>query len=306
MRIHRRVSLATLMVAFALLFTQPSIAAFIAVDNFESFTGSGAGGALASGDGGWSFLLSGGTDTTDWRIAGDPAGGANKVLQLGGEFDRTLAKTIPGGSNIAAGATGTLFFRFRLADFTTGNGPSVGVGLADSVVTGQPGNAASWVNVNAVTGGGSAGSAPNTNTITAITTTGGAAGGGTQNTVSSVLAVSTWYSMWLVTNHTADTYEVYIQGGTAYPSQTLLSFGAQTTMQFRQTPIGTLDRVFLRPNNANAPATDIEFFDDIYADTSGVNLANPVPEPSGCILILFGSAASIVAAKRRYSHCRAD
>lgn len=242
-------------------------------------------GVLTDGAGGWSFLGSGGADTSDFRVILDPAGGTNRVVQMAGEFDRTLAKNFPGGVGIAEGTVGTLYFRFRMGDFTVNDdgaagpdaGPSVGVGIADAASSGAPGMSASWVNVNGRLDGGSTMAAPGTNGINGVSTTGGAAGGGTQISITDQLSTDTWYSLWLVSNHVAGEdvglYDVFIQGGSAFATQTQIG----DALQFRQNPIGTLTRVFLRPNNNNSDAGNVIYFDDYFVDATGSNLSVPSP-----------------------------
>lgn len=96
---------------------------------------------------------------------------------------------------------------------------------------------------------------------------------GSATNISSTIATDTWYSVWLVANHSTDQYQAYIQGGNAYPTQTLLA----SDLGFRQSDLGDLTRVLLRPNNANSlNPVDTGYFDDIFVDTSGANLTVPV------------------------------
>lgn len=242
-------------------------------------------------DNNWSFLSSGGTNTLFTTVVADPAGGSNKVLRVAGEWDRTMSKAIP---SIAPGSTGTLYFKFRVNDFTTNDdgaagpdaGPSVGIGLSyDQLVNNEvttntlaysPGLGGPWVNLNSNLNGGATMTSPGTNKLSAVTSAGNTAGGGgtqatvNDNTGSEGYATDTWYEMWLVgTNSNASgnpgpstsSVSFYMRGGAFGPiggsNETVAPTLINETVQFRYSPTtpSPLTRLWIRANNANSDGT---------------------------------------------------
>jgi hypothetical protein len=96
-----------------------------------------------------------------------------------------------------------------------------------------------------------------------------------------------WYNAWLVINNSTDTFDAYIQGGASGPFVNLTQIGANLPFQ------SGAEGLPLRSFNVSHGG----FFDDIYADSGGVNLSNPtVPEPAGAA---FLSSALMLALGRR-------
>jgi len=100
----------------------------------------------------------------------------------------------------------------------------------------------------------------------------------------------TWYSTWFVIDNSTNSYEVWMQGGSlAVPTKLDDNDGANlgnTVFGFRNGPAANdLVTALLRTgtnHNSNF------YIDDIYLDTSGANLANPVPEPSAMLVSVLG------------------
>jgi len=84
-----------------------------------------------------------------------------------------------------------------------------------------------------------------------------------------LLQLETWYEIWMVINNSTDTYDVYIQGGSNYPEQTLL----MSDITFRN---GTTSPIASFSISYNSDYCEGTFFmDDIHIDSSGVNLTRP-------------------------------
>ena len=95
-------------------------------------------------------------------------------------------------------------------------------------------------------------------------------------TVAGPLGVGTWYSLWVVLNAAANTYDMYLQGG-AYAAATRV----RTNGVFRNAVTGALDG-FCGQGFSNTTYTATSDLDDIYLDLAGANLttpAAPVPPP---------------------------
>lgn len=83
------------------------------------------------------------------------------------------------------------------------------------------------------------------------------------------LQLDTWYELWMVIDNAADTVDVYLQGGSNYPRQTLLRAG----MPFRNGTGGSLVSYAVSYNSRYCEGTF--FLDDLYVDTAGRNLSRP-------------------------------
>ena len=85
-------------------------------------------------------------------------------------------------------------------------------------------------------------------------------------------AADTWYKTWVVINNSADTYEVFVQGG-ALETVTQMTAGGKTVFAFRNGQAANdLVNVFFR---TNPPHTADFLIDDIYLDTAARNLSDP-------------------------------
>lgn len=89
-------------------------------------------------------------------------------------------------------------------------------------------------------------------------------------------------------DNTANTYDLHLSQGTDGATGGASSITAATNVAFR-TAAGDLDYMFFADPDGN-PATGI-VLDDLYVDTSGENLVNPIPEPSAAALLGLGGLA---------------
>ena len=84
-----------------------------------------------------------------------------------------------------------------------------------------------------------------------------------------LLQLDTWYEVWTVIDNDADTYAVYIRGGSNYPKRVLLADG----IAFRNGTASSLTGFALSYNARYCEGSF--FFDDLYVDPTGVNLTRP-------------------------------
>lgn len=84
-----------------------------------------------------------------------------------------------------------------------------------------------------------------------------------------LLQLETWYEAWTVIDNAADTYDVYLRGGSNYPQQVLL----QSDIPFRN---GTSSEIRSYAISYNTQYCEGSFYlDDLFVDTSGANLSRP-------------------------------
>jgi rhamnogalacturonyl hydrolase YesR len=85
----------------------------------------------------------------------------------------------------------------------------------------------------------------------------------------------TWYELWLVVRNSEDRFDVYLRGGTQYSEPVLLA----QNVQFRNGGSADLVSYFVVINNGTASipkGTGSLYIDDLYMDSTGVNLTTPV------------------------------
>lgn len=242
-------------------------AEFVLLDNFGSGT---LGGGLNTSNPGWST-------TAVYTVATDPTNPANKVaaaVQAAAANNQTAVLPFGAGNVIANGTTGTVFFRMM-------RGPTAAtnfLGYVNSGTTADFAQRRSGIGSNGgatqpmVMRGGS-----NTNVVTSGFTN---------------LSQDSWYRYWVVMDNAADTFTIYSQreGSSPLP-QTLLSNAAGSTQTFISGTTSALQSLFFAQTSTGG---NMDFyFDDIYIDPTGSNLAMPpvvVPEPSAVLLGCVGLA----------------
>lgn len=239
--------------ALAIL-TLPSHGVFTLLDNFEGYTA----GTNANGVGGW-------TATGDTQFVADPSNPANIVLSSTHAGATTnVYKSMP---TITDASTGTIFFRARAtttADFV--------IGSSDVAAPSGWADFEGYMRFTLDTANG------NTNDID-VRDGGGFAAAGTY-------VPDEWYNVWLVLDHAADTATLYVNQGSGDATTAAGSGAFRTSGNAVHDDITTF---FLRSNRETFPG----LIDDIYVDTTGANLSNPVsviPEPATSLLALVGLA----------------
>lgn len=251
----------------------PLFSAFILVENFDSL----ATGPLG-GQNGW-------TAGSLWSVAAAPTGGSGQ--SGAGLFSTSSTQAaykfldpVITNSNTAA----TLFFRLRREGLV-----NTSSGLSDDPAGTLFGNFEAQINSQSGT---------NFNVRDA---------GVFDNLGANSFLNTTWYNVWMVVNNTTDTYRLWMDVG---------NFGSPSTAQtaiadpnggagdfeftFRNSGGGLESNplngvLFAIGSDANSNGTF--YIDDIYVDTAGQNLTNPVPEPSA--VALLGGASLLGLLRRR-------
>jgi len=108
------------------------------------------------------------------------------------------------------------------------------------------------------------------------------------------IADNTWYTYWMVIDHTADTWSLYGQKeGTNSP--TLLSYSGDSTFALAYGT--TTPAQQFRLMNTGGGGTYDAWVDDLYVDIAGANLGDPtavaeedIPEPATMALLGLGAA----------------
>ncbi len=187
-RVPRFLIAATAAVGFS---AAPSLAAYISVDDFESYTvGTYNGGSTAFvGNGGpWQSSNGGGTGL----VSIEQEGGGNKYLAFGWNAGaRGANRALP--SPIVEGDAATYYFQIRTEDAT----PDVSFGLSD-LLSGGLTNFGDFEAQVALTYSPADG-----------IRLGARNGGTTVLNLVTGLAVNTWYDIWVVADNANDTYDVY-------------------------------------------------------------------------------------------------
>ncbi len=280
-------SIMSLAAAFALVASSsPVQAQWSLLDDFQNLTvgdfveGTTGPGALWTGDG--SSINTAQLDPSDssnlaMRVSGTPGNGV-----LRAQFSNA-------SDQIAAGTTGTLYYRFRTPVAANGTTDHV-VGLIDDPAL---------TNFNFKSG--------LRNTVPAGVNNMDVRNGGSYESVAG-LADDTWYSLWMVSdNLNPGTFEVYLQSNTdpTFATQTQLATATpETVFDYRvNSALPLIGAYFRNANNTGGVAGNDLYFDDIYVDSSGSNLTIPsasaIPEPTSVGLLLSGLGVFFARRRRR-------
>ena len=253
----------TLILAGTLACSASAHASFALLDDFESHVL----GAALDADAGWSSQAGvnpavGGSIITD--------GGSQAAWILGGSNNGGYYTGL-GAQTIADGTSGTIFFRFR-SETSTVVPPGEWLQIAAFVTDWQPDSNVWWTHDEAgfysrwTVGDGTA-MVPHWDDL---------GGAGVTD-----IAGSTWYNAWIVADNASNTFDLHLSQGTDGAIGDPTSVTAGTNIPFR-TAAGDLDFLYFADPDGNA-ATGI-VLDDIYVDNTGLNLANPIPEPGAAVL----------------------
>ena len=171
------------------------VASRFVVDNFESYD---LGDVRTTASPPW-------TAHQDTSLADIESFNSSKVLTYGWAGGiRGTSRNLPEAAVIDNGETATFFFRIN----SKTDDPDHNFGLADQASTGS-GDFADFEAQLRMKQGTSAG----TFAIDARN------GGDFSATLASGLALNTWYNIWMVVNQSNDTYDLYMNTGTAPPSR---------------------------------------------------------------------------------------
>ncbi|MDR2982874.1 MAG: hypothetical protein LBV12_11585 [Puniceicoccales bacterium] len=250
-------------------------AAFVCVGDFET---AGTLGSSVSAQN-WSGDAAALTSTTIAQAPDDPN---NQVLKT---TCSTSAKGIylnlGESGTIASGATGTVFFR---AYYSASTSYSLGFGARYS----QDGDRTLQAQISTSSVAASKWQVYSSST--------GAIGA----TTPSSLLTESWYNIWIVINPdgVANTWQAYyaLDGG----AQTIFAAGGASTFSFKKgalydRPIDQFSIVFTGVSGVAVGDASPVYFDDIYVDTSAMNLATPVLVPEANTLFWCGGLGVMVA-----------
>lgn len=276
-------SMISVAVAFALIASSAQ-GQWTLIDDFDGLS---AGATVDGSAGGPGLTTWNGGGTVPFTAEVAPGDGSNLSMRiLGTEGGQALIGEFDSGSAIAAGNTGTLFYRFRTPDSTLGGTTDQVIGLTDNPTISNFNFKAGLRNTTAD---------PAANNIDARN-------GGSYEQLD-LLADSTWYNIWMVaTNTDPGVHELYLQSDTDtnFATQTKLDTVSGDVFDFRVNgPTDIINVYFRGGSNAGGTADSNLYYDDIYVDSSAANLSNPVvPEPSGVALLLLGMGVFFTRLRR--------
>jgi len=105
------------------------------------------------------------------------------------------------------------------------------------------------------------------------------------------------YNVWFAIDNTTDTYKIYMQSNQdpnlATVTQMLMSNDGTGAFRFRNsgTTLQANDLITFNMGVGGGGFVGPVFIDDIYVDTAGVNLGNPIPEPAVLSTLAIGALA---------------
>ncbi|MEM6822694.1 MAG: PEP-CTERM sorting domain-containing protein, partial [Verrucomicrobiota bacterium] len=211
----------------------------------------------------------------------DPLDGANQVGSFAGTNGDAQNPTDFGANDIADGSSGTVFMRLNIDSFA---GSNFSFGLSDTT-SGFDANFGDFRSQLVISSSGFR-----------------VRDGGGSVTFDQTLSEDTWYDLWIVADNATDTSQVYIQGG-AFSSQTQLTTGSGATNSWAfRSSAGDLGTFLIRSGSTHS---DTVLLDDIYVDSSAVNLANPIPEPSTTYALILGATFLLVITRLRSNRKKA-
>ncbi len=244
---------------------------FLLIDDFEGYTLPTTAIDEDNGPGFWV----GDSKKTDINIVVDPVEATNQLLSIPKSIDGYVRTTNP-AVVVGASETATLFLRLRKDTSDWDNASDFYIGLAES----PSATAAADLNFALHLDNGGAMKLSN--------------GAAEDDLGQSLLQDGTWQNFWFVIDNAANTYSVYYTTGTDGATAADL--------------LGTADLAFATATaddlNAFAIATTVNrnndplLVDDMYIDTTGANLGNPIPEPATMSLLALGGLA-VLRRRRR-------
>jgi hypothetical protein len=99
------------------------------------------------------------------------------------------------------------------------------------------------------------------------------------------LTPGTWYNTWVLVDHSADTYQVWMNadpGGDAQASDQMANDAAETVFGFRTATASDLINFFIKTGGGSSPVDGRFYIDDIYLENTGAtNLSNPAGDVGG-------------------------
>ena len=237
-----------LSIALGLAGTAP--ASFVLIDDYESYL-SGANGTTATPawTQGWP---AGGANAGTTTVGADAGSGQAIHYAHGGSGGQINYSSV--GTVAAEGTTGTIFFQSYLD--ATGSDTLFAFGRSGLGAYGDLGvlfRVPSDLIVEVYNGGYA-------NTTTTI-------------------AADTLYNFWVVIDNAVNTTSLYFSAGGFGETPALIQSG----FAFRNSTAGDINTFYLGTNSGS-----VGFIDNIYIDSTGANLTNPLPVPEPSIALLGG------------------
>ena len=246
-------------------------AAFVSVDDFESYSVasySGGSTAFVANGGPWQSNIGGPTGLVSIKENDPNTPSANKYLAHGWNVGfRGANRTVP---TIADGDSATYYFQIRTEDPT----PDVSYGLSDDA-TGALGSFGNFEAQVALT------TDPN-----GVPRLGARNGGSFELDLVTGLSADTWYDIWIVADNAADTYDVYL-GTSGDPD--VLGTKVASNFGFRNGAASNDLVTFMTLSNNHGD--NQANLDNIYYNP------NAIPEPGTLALLALGSLC--IAGRRR-------
>ncbi len=217
---------------------------------------------------GWTvFNTSHGEDdvTGFFTVMDKPFGGEGMALSASAGFglynDFHIIRPIP---PIEEGETGTLYFEVAQTD--EGHNTVMGLTDVEEIITEDPENLVKWGNYEA-------------SVRIALNSEFDVRNEGEYQMVGTVSS-ETWYKVWMVVDNWDDVFDVYVEGGEEYPTQTLIA----EDVVFRNT--ATFDPlvnflILMAAGNPDRPTSGSPvYYDNLAIDLSGENLEEPETDSS--------------------------
>ncbi len=277
---------------------ETATAGFTLIDDFEGYSV----GSAIDGQGYWQAEA--GANPVAAGVSADPPSPNNRVMNIGdGGFTsgrlghRETINTDP-ALRVVQGSTATLFFRvaWDISQVDTSLGMSDVANPISDVIFNSFTQFESQFTLSFTPGADDVAMRD----------------GGSSRVLATNVSPLDWYNVWMVIDNANDTTQLFMQGG-GFTIQTRLDYQGDTTFLFRNGVANNdLLTFFIATgrNTSNQPPNPTEnvgpvYVDDVYIDTAGLNLMNPVPEPGG--IALCGSAVFVLigtAVRGRWDGCR--
>ena len=255
--------------AALMMFASSAQAQFVLIDDFQGL----AAGDAIEGSTGPGATWTGNMSALN-TAAVDPDCAANIAMQIPGEPNPSSLRAAfsNASTNIAAGATGTLFYRFRTPVAATGTTDQV-IGLTDNP---------DITNFNFKSG--------LRHRVIAAAHDLYLRDAGTYELAAN-LADNTWYSLWMVsTNTNPGTFVAYLQSDTDpnFATQTMLTTGADP-IDYRINGATDIINVYFRnANNPGGVMGNSIFIDDIYINPTAADLTSPAVAVPCDVMVVKG------------------
>lgn len=226
-------------------------------------------------------------------VAQDPAAAGNQVLQTTvSTASNGIYLNLPAAGIIAANTTGTIFFQMR---FEAAENYNVNFGVGNS----GSGDRTLQAQIR------TQGTTPNEWDVYSSGT------GPLKVTNVTTRNVDVWYNVWIVINPdgVVNEWEAYLQLGEDAPLQVATASGSTWGFKQNNGLNAATDRFAIHfggVSDVGAGNASPVYFDNIYVDNTGRNLASPVPEAGAVFWMGGAGVAALAVCLRRRRGIRRD